>query len=874
MERKIKNLKAALAQAVSPEKKIRILLDLGYAHFSLNLKAAKSYSRKALHLAEQLKDEEGLMESLNLLSDILRMEGKLQKAKECATIALKISRKGNYKKWEGDALNNLGLIFWHKGEFERAVKYFKESLNIRKDLQDEFRIAASYNNLGLLLWEMGDLSSALSYQEESLKIKEKIQDERGKGVSYLNLGLINFDLGDWEKAMESYFRALAIKEKQGEKVDIGLLYNNIGEIFLKMGNSQKAKDYFLTALQYAEQTQSPWMKAETLGNLGEVHFLEGDFLHAANLYEADIAISQELEDKEELTETYRRKAELLLAEGRIEEAEIWAKRALTLALKTKAKKEEGNARRVLGNIQAQLKKNEEARNSFLTSLACFKSLGKNFELGKVYLEYGKYLKEIGQEEESENYLYLAQEIFRNLSAVPYLEKVDSLLLEIATPRNEESLLYSLIDGALKFSDLIPFGNYCLNLLAKFFKAKTGYFQIYGLAKIFYGEIKEEPISQIKSTDKTLIFPIKFEDKEIGILQLELDKIPSGAETFRSLIAKTLSLACENLMRRKKEEVPISKQKGEFPGVLGKGEKMKEMWRMIEKVAPTRTTILLTGESGTGKELVAQTIHNLSPFSSEPFLPINCAAIPETLLESELFGIEKGTATGVLEKPGKLELAKGGTIFLDEIGDMSLSLQAKILRVLEERKFFRVGGKKEHALSARVIAATNKDLSKEIKAGRFREDLYFRLNVLTVSLPPLRERREDIPDFCDYFIKKYNKEHNKNIKGLTKDVLSLFLSYNWPGNVRELENVMERAIILSEGDFITISDLPPQIKLLEEKMPFGLEDVKAEFKEKEKAVLLKLLQENKWQITKVAKQLGTNRKRIYRLMQKYGIKRPK
>ncbi len=872
---RIRSLKEALAKEQSLKKKVRILLDLGYANFSSNLKSAKSYSRKALRLARRLKDDFGVIDALNLLSDILRMEGRIEKGRDYARTALKSAQRENYRKGEADALNNLGLLFWHRGEFEKAVRYLKEGLGIRRRLKDERGIAASYNNLGLLLWEMGDLPAALSYQEKSLKMKERLGDEGGKGVSYLNLGLIYGDWGDWEKALECYFRALAIKEKRGEKVDIALTYNNIGEICLKMGKVKKAKDFFLTALQYAEETKSLWVKAEVMGNLGECHFLEGDFLRAGNLYDADRAVSQELEDKEELAETYRRKSELFLAEGRMEEAEEWAKRALTLARKIKAKKEEGNARRVLGNINWRLGRDEEAVNSFLTSLAIFKSLGKNFELGKTYLDYGRYRRERGEEKEGEEALNSAREIFRNLGAVFYLEKIETITGG-ATRTSEESLLSSLIDAGLKFKEIGSFANYSLNLLANFFKAESGLFQIYGLVKIFFQAKEEDFISHPQFLEQVLTFPIVFEDKEIGILLLKFDQPPAGAERFRSVCAKTLSLVCENLMRRKKEEIPEVVAPApaiKFGGVLGKGERMKEIWGMVEKVAPTRANVLITGESGTGKELLARAIHEISPFATEPFLPINCAAIPETLLESELFGIEKGTATGVLEKPGKLEMAKGGTIFLDEIGDMSLSLQAKILRVLEERKFFRVGGKKEIEFTARVIAATNKDLEEEIKKGRFREDLYFRLNVLSLGLPPLRERREDILDLVDYFIKKYNKEYNKEIKGVNKDVFSLFLSYDWPGNVRELENVLERAIILAEGDFISVSDLPPQIKSLKERVPFGLEKVEEEFKEKEKMALIKLLEENRWQITKVARQLGVNRKRVYRLMQKYGIKRP-
>ncbi len=251
---------------------------------------------------------------------------------------------------------------------------------------------------------------------------------------------------------------------------------------------------------------------------------------------------------------------------------------------------------------------------------------------------------------------------------------------------------------------------------------------------------------------------------------------------------------------------------EIPEIVAESPKMKEVLVLARKVAESEATVLILGESGTGKEVLGGLIHRLSSRRDQPFLKLNCAAIPEGLLESELFGHERGAFTGADKtKLGLFEIAHQGTIFLDEIGDLSLPLQAKLLRVLQEGTFRRVGGLKEIKVDVRVIAATNRDLEQMVKEGSFREDLYWRLNVVTLRLPPLRERREDIIPLARFFLDKFNQKHGKRIKGFSKEALEALLSYHFPGNVRELENIVERAVILAEEELITCEDLPPFLK---------------------------------------------------------------
>jgi DNA-binding NtrC family response regulator len=298
------------------------------------------------------------------------------------------------------------------------------------------------------------------------------------------------------------------------------------------------------------------------------------------------------------------------------------------------------------------------------------------------------------------------------------------------------------------------------------------------------------------------------------------------------------------------------------------EKMHEVASLIVRIATTDSTCIINGESGVGKEVVVDLLHSLSDRKDNPLIKVNCAAIPETLLESELFGYEKGAFTGAYQrKIGKFELANKGTIFLDEIGDIPLVLQSKLLRVLQEREIERLGGIHTVKVDVRIITATNKNLDEEVKKGAFREDLYYRLNVVNIRVPPLRERKEDILLLIDFFLKKYNARHKKNVKGVTREVRDMLMKYDYPGNVRELENITERAIVLTRGDYISKEDLPAfssETKdLLEKNMKETVETI-------ERNMILDALIGSEWVQTKAASILGLSERMLRYKIKKYNI----
>ncbi len=321
------------------------------------------------------------------------------------------------------------------------------------------------------------------------------------------------------------------------------------------------------------------------------------------------------------------------------------------------------------------------------------------------------------------------------------------------------------------------------------------------------------------------------------------------------------------VEERKQVVLKSKTKPKPSNIIGESPLMQELLEMISYVAPTEATVLINGESGTGKELVAAEVHNNSDRSDKPFVKVNCAALAETLLESELFGHEKGAFTGAdKQREGKFVQAAGGTLFLDEIGETSQAMQVKMLRVLQEHELQRVGGEEIIYTDARIIAATNRDLEQEVRNGNFREDLYYRLNVVTVTVPPLRERRDDIPLLVNHFVRKFAVKNRREVAGITPECMKLLCSYSWPGNVRELENAIERGVILMRGEHLTEKSLPLPIQKQKDK---HLEDEAGpSLQAQEKVLILKTLEETDGNKSEAARRLGITRKTLQNKLNKY------
>ncbi len=516
-------------------------------------------------------------------------------------------------------------------------------------------------------------------------------------------------------------------------------------------------------------------------------------------------------------------------------------------------------------------------------------------LNKTNQEYQKFKKESeGKEEERRIY-----QILYELSNVIYAERDVNLLLE--------AVLDSVIDIFSADKGFLEVYDENKNLKLKLAKDKqkkaleeseekiksdltdlvlsTGNNVL--IQQFIYKEIEEKE-DWAKGTKSLLCVPLKSRENVLGMIYLEDsgegEPFISGDIELLSSLAERTSVALENnllfMELKESEEKLLADLRGKFKfdEILGNSPQMVEVLKTVADIADTEATVLIEGESGTGKELLARAIHFNSSRSRKSFVPINCAAIPETLLESELFGYEKGAFTGATQrKLGKFEAANGGTIFLDEIGEMSPLLQVKILRFLQSHEFEPLGSNKVKRSDVRIISATNKDLFTLVKENRFREDLYYRINVINLKLPALRERKLDIAPLAESFAQKFTKKSDKEIKGIEPETLNILSRYRFPGNIRELENIIERAVILAKGEWITKDDLPknifdgsgmdagikiaqnyPELKSLRKKVA----------EEVEKNFLEDLLQRNQNNVSQAAKEAGMHRVELQRLLKKY------
>lgn len=402
--------------------------------------------------------------------------------------------------------------------------------------------------------------------------------------------------------------------------------------------------------------------------------------------------------------------------------------------------------------------------------------------------------------------------------------------------------------------------------------------------LIVGNVKNDPRHK-KDIDTTTGFitrsiiasPVEYQGEVLGTLEVlnpsDKPQFDNADLILLEALASQVAIAiryCDTYSRLNQENIELKKAINLEHKIIGQSKPVREVMQLAEKIAPFDVTVLLTGESGTGKELVARAIHENSPRKNKPFVAVNCTALPENLIESELFGHERGAFTGaVATRKGKFEIASGGTLFLDEIGDMGFSVQAKILRVLETGVYERVGGDQAIKANVRIVAATNKNLRQLVEEQKFREDLYYRLNEMHIEIPPLQNRKSDIPLLINHFLHLFSSLFQKKVTGISDDVLDLFMSYDWPGNIRELKNVIKASVVLTDSQTISLDDLPEEIRGTNSKK-FPLSADIGSLEELEKQYITKVLRENDWKKSKTAQILNISRPTLDAKIKHYGI----
>jgi Nif-specific regulatory protein len=823
----------------------------------------------------------------------------------------------------------LGLVLKGQGLPDQALEYSGKALAIMESFSNPYRLSVLQNNLGLIYIDLNCWDKALDSLSRSVELKKQVSDLKGLALSYNNVGLTHLRKGLFDKSLEHLIASLQLFQEIRDRSGVALVYYNLADLHRCKEEWRKASHYLQKSLKIGRELNEEGRVAECLLLSGKMAVEQSDFDLAVRSLNEAAGLFSRGNDRFGQAEVQLALAELALRTESRKQAEEYLNQVRLFTESLDNKWFDACLKKVYAHLLKAKGEHDACLDHLLESCGLFKELGARGELGKTYFEIGRIKLERGRLKEGRAFLREALNIFEKSEIEGKRNEVEALLNQIKEMRHVEKeriqTFYKLAELLNSIWDTDELLSKALELVIELLNAERGAIILYSERdktfelKVSQGiepETSEDAVAisrrvlkDVVESDSPLIVgnatsdpqfaksrsvimhnilsilcvPLRTNNRLVGTVYLDHRSLPAVFSSddidFLKAFASLIAAAIEKSELYVKANEEIFQLKGvlhksyQYPHIIGKSAKMQEIFNVVEKVANSKTSVLICGENGSGKELIAHLIHTRSQRRDGPFIRVNCAALPETLLESELFGIEEKTATGVGFRKGKFELADGGTIFLDEIGDMSLSVQAKVLRVLQEKEFERVGGQSPIKVDIRIISATNMDLQKQIEETKFRKDLYFRLNPIVITVPPLRERKDDLASLVRYFSKKFSEENSKPEVKVTRKIMSAFQNYRWPGNVRELEHLIESATLLSDHGGFPLELLPEEIQNEAELVSLGkygkLQDV-LDWVEKKK--IIQVLEKNRWNQLRAANELGLNETTLRRRMKKYKIKK--
>jgi len=768
-------------------------------------------------------------------------------------------------------LNEIGWLLYRLGDYDRAVESCKLSLNSLNANEYPLIVAQALNIMGVINFNTSRYDEAVTYYDQSAFLREREGDVNALSASYNNLGLAYQTKGEFDKALEYYNKSLEIKKMQNNRAGIAAGCLNLALLYLEVRNFEEAEKNCRESLTICAELGNTRLTAENYCTLGDVAYTRGHFDEAEKHYKKSLGLSHSLETINEEMGAQRRLAKLYLTTERFAEARNTVEKAATLAHQIGSRYENAQIEAILGDLDCMEGREAEAIQHYESAAASYSTASRYRLAAPMLARIGLILFEKGSVFEAKQYLDRSLELIRSEIGTEIPDEIVNLqkLLRERPIRGgtadtgPQKLLYA-------FYELSSLSDYADDSVA-FYKRVLSVFQdLTGstqcLLTISSGEGQQSVIDQsggqeplvdpgLRSLCSRALQrggPLDSSSQEVIDLRDQV-QIPAGS-AFVCIPMRTMgrNLGCV-ICYVPEGTVPLSKEDAEFltslgrhvagdvrlmlhleehehkektlekkyeslqaqvvdqyrfENLIGKDESMKKIFRTLDKVKDMDTGLLILGESGTGKTELARTIHYSSPRRKRPFQQLHCAEIPSTLLESELFGHEKGAFTGAVQrKLGRCEVADGGTVFLDDVNVIPTEIQTRLLHYLESKSFMRLGGTQKITTDVRIIAASNQDLEQLVKEGKFREDLYYRLKVILIELPPLRVRREDMIAIALAFLKKRCQAQNKPLKTLSSETIKLFQKHPWPGNVRELQNILEQVVLLSDDDIIEPSSLP-------------------------------------------------------------------
>lgn len=786
---------------------------------------------------------------IRALAEIGEIRGEFARAGEILEGLLDAYSENLAARERGILYNELAWILYRRGDHGEAVERCETALRLFDANEHPAELGQTFNTLGAAQWALGNWREAEAYYQKALTLREKTGDETRIAASLNNLGNLYRMLERLPLAIEYFQRSMDIKRRQGNDAGYLISLYNVALSSFEMNDLKTARRQGEECLELNEQVGNIQLGAELLGLLGEIDLVDGRYDSAAQRLEEAIQVCSDIDARTELASMYRRLAGVHLSQGLLDAAESTIDQGLAEARHVGSRFEEAQILVYQGECRQRLGDAEGALTSLETAADILSVLDKMEWLARVYSRMGLLHLDADREERARELLQQASGIIERRRITVPMQEWDSLQARIQSRRERliDSLdeqdsrgrlagFHQLLESLERGGDQLARAELALDQLSTVLPLRRAAIYLSGensslpemeAAAILHGDfpdsglVAEASRDRMKSAtpfheDGRIYLPLRLGEQVRGLLYLESEEdLEEKTRDYMATVGKLLSLGlfgqAEGAPAKAKRVARPSGDRGivsEKVHLVGRGRDLQRVLKMVGKVKDVDSTVLITGESGTGKEEVARAIHYWGSRQHRPFVAVNCAALPETLLESQLFGHERGSFTGATHRHiGFFESATGGTIFLDEIGEMSPGMQVKLLRVLQQKQFIRVGGVGPLTTDARVVTATNRRLQEEVSAGRFREDLFFRINVFPVNIAPLRERREDIPLLMDHFLERISEESGIAPKRVSEEVMQIFLTHPLPGNVRQIRNVLENCLILARSDLIGVEDLP-------------------------------------------------------------------
>jgi len=887
----IQDLKRRLAEATTDAARLAVLLQFGRRAAAVPRVEAEVFMREAIELARKVGTANDLAVAGVVASEFYRNSGDMARSLECAEIVKKVADSSGNPRHQGQYFFLVGRISQAQYDYRRARECFERCLGIWRKAGYTDGVGAALNQLGSLAAVQGQEAGALECFQECMRMYEEHGDFAQGAAHQYNMGWALKQQGRWEDAIEWHYRAITVAEQHNIPTTRIEALNSLGELFLERDKTAKAVDIFKMVQEAAERGDvAPSVAGDAMCNLGLAYHRQRDFAGAEQAYLGAMGLAEKSGDRQTLAVAQWRLAELVLEQGQLDRCQELARRSSAVASEVVFPAQEAQALRVQGLLHAARGEHAEARACFERAMELLRDLDEGLDLARVRFHYGRYLLGQGESEQAMELLAAAARSFRRLGVVAGAQAVDRLLFQQEMGGDRDMALLQGVSGlvSLGYEPQVLLER-AIGLLLEALGFDGAAVVVQGRLLLVTGKLHMDKVSpacecdEPVSSEHMLSWCVRYQGKPLGRIYLERTA-PAAAEynqvvldTVANLLSAPIHRLAELSAGETEEELPCAGLR--YKGVVGRNRRMSDVLSTVCAVAGKSVPVLIRGESGTGKELVARALHDSGARAGKPFVAVNCAAVPDNLLEAEFFGIEKGTATGVAAHRGKFEVANGGTIFLDEIGDMSPSLQSKLLRVLQEKTFERVGGRVPISVDVRVVAATNQPVAELMAQKKFREDLYYRLNTVELALPSLDERPEDIPDLVRHFVRSSNQEFGRNVADVSPEAMSQLTRHHWQGNVRELQHVVERSVLLTRGDTIQLGDLPPGLQPRKETQsaPADLRVVRHEAQEKaaaevERSAIVDCLEKAAWNVERAAELAGYSRAQFYRLMHKHSIAR--